>query len=192
MDSSIFNTDLLIFHLRDKIKELIKSIKGKELLTHFSEHHLIYMIRNKISSNVRFVILNELTQQELHGMKRNPNEGIKVVNSLKTYLFENYPKLGTYLQKVSFNGLLTRGSDSQPHYYEKISNYTDIEPTIIFSKAYKVELNYLKLVDLDYEYITLPRPYDESLMLFEQQAKALYQKFQIVESENDSEGLLRD
>ena len=62
MDSTIFNTDLLIFHLRDKIKDLIKSIKGKELLTHFSEHHLIYMIRNKISSNVRFVILNELTQ----------------------------------------------------------------------------------------------------------------------------------
>ena len=62
-------------------------------------------------------------------------------------------------------------------YYEKISNYTDTEPTIIFSKAYKVELNYLKLVDIDYEYIALPRPYDESLMLFEQIAKALYQKF---------------
>ena len=69
VDSIVFNTDMIIYHFGDLIKKMAKIIKNDPLYTHFSENHIVYILRNRLESRVKFVIINELTISEIKTKK---------------------------------------------------------------------------------------------------------------------------
>lgn len=192
IDSIIFNSDHLMFHLGDRIKEIVKSAKINAMYSHYSENHLIYLMRNKICSRIKFSVIHEVVRSNiLNGM--NSEKGANLLTpTLKKYLYENYPKLSSRLHSMAFNGLNERPLSDTPSYYDKISSFSDIDPSVIFCKAFKLELNYIKIIDHDYEFLPQLRPFGECLVLYEQVVKSLYLNFESVESDVDSEGLIRD
>lgn len=194
IDSIIFNTDLMIYHFGEKIKKMLSIIKSDALYNHFPENHLIYMFRNKIQSRVNFVLITELSKHEVRdvdvsqtSLKDNKEEQI-----MKKYLFENYPKLYSKLKKVCMNGMLTGGDEDIPEFYEKVTPLSDLSPSVIFIKGYRIQLNFLKVLDRDYEFMNMVRPMDENLLLYEQVIKALYNRFEEVKSEVETQGMMRE
>ena len=190
VDSIVSNTDLMLSHFGDRIKKMLRVIKNETLYSHFPENHLIYMFRNKLQSKISFVLANECSRTDLLNTKLDNLQDKKP--TLRVYLNENYPRMYSRLKKICINGMLIGGDDDIPYFYEKVTPLSDATPSMVFMKGYKIQINFLRILDKDFEFVNFIRPLDQSMMLYEQIIRSLYNQFEVVENETETQGILRE
>jgi hypothetical protein len=134
IDSIVFNTDMIIYHFGDTIKKMAKVIKNDPLYTHFSENHIVYILRNTLERRVKFVVINELTLREIKTKKQHLMSSHESCQ-LKNYMFENYPKLYSNMKKLSFNCMYRLENETVPSYYTQLTPFSDIMPSKFFQSA---------------------------------------------------------
>jgi hypothetical protein len=190
ISSIILNTDMLNYHLGERLKEMIDMPKRDKMYVHYTEFDIKFTIRNRMQAYLTFILLNDSTEGYTDSIKIE-NSGVRSLD-FYAYMNERYQKLAGKLSKIVVNGIKCLEPEDTPQFYTPPLPFEEIEITPMIAKCLNTELNYLRCVDKDREHFSLVKPYNENVILVNVVKYLLKMKFVYLESDVEINEFNRD
>jgi hypothetical protein len=184
ISSIVMNTDMMQKYFGTRFKQMVSAARNDGHYSHFSEAQFNYLVRNRFESKITFIIINDSTQNYIQGLKMK-NMSSEKTKEIYSYICENYSKLSTRFRKIVVNGLKCLEPEETPPFYQPPLPFEELEITNFCAKCLNLELNFLRNVDKEKDYLTILRTYNENIILFNSMRYLLNLKFSTMDSDSD-------
>jgi hypothetical protein len=184
ISSIVMNTDMMQKYFGPRFKQMVSAARSDGHYSHFSEAQFNYLVRNRFESKITFIIINDSTQNYIQGLKMKDMSSEKT-KEIHSYICENYSKLSTRFRKIVINGLKCLEPEETPSFYQPPLPFEELEISNFCAKCLNLELNFLRCVDKDKDYLTILRTYNENIILFNSMRYLLNLKFSTMDSDSD-------